>query len=104
MKNPKCDLYLKGKCNSEWRKNKVCNLIKCPYNSGGYAMRVKDQINIKSQHKTMDDKEYDEVTEIYKKEKEKNRHFAISLRELDEILLYTFRLGYKVGKEKYEKS
>ena len=45
-KNPKCDFYIKGKCNSKYRKNKPCNSNKCPWKFGGsFAMAISDQGN-----------------------------------------------------------
>lgn len=42
----KCMMNIKGKCNSDYYKNKPCNLDRCPYKSGGtYAMAVYDRQN-----------------------------------------------------------
>ncbi len=43
--NPKCLMYKKGKCNSDYNKNQPCDLSKCPYNYGNFAMAVRDSKN-----------------------------------------------------------
>lgn len=46
MINKKCALLLNGRCNSDYFKNKKCDLKKCPYRNGGsYPMAVSDKKN-----------------------------------------------------------